>query len=51
MGITDAAIEAIADPDTLVFTDDTKLGGELEARRIEVWNLKRIRAERKLARG
>jgi hypothetical protein len=45
IGITDAAIEHLAGPELTLVTDDFQLGGILEKRGVDVWNLRRIRSE------
>ena len=46
LGITDAAIDQIGDSQTTLVTDDFRLGGILEERGAEVWNLRRLRSAR-----
>ena len=45
IGLTDTAINHAAGPGVTVMTDDFQLGGILESRGVDVWNLRRLRSQ------
>jgi len=47
LGVADTAIELAVESDSIVFTDDFHLSGLLEARGVEVLNLRREKATRR----